>query len=215
MRIRSIALTAFAWLVAADVSAQTCLGRPSFSEGPYQASAAVSFTDGAQGFDGGFALGSEEVFGEAALAYTNLSDLDGSVTSFAAGAGASFAVNQGERIEACPVASVIISSGPDVEPADVTAVGLRVGGRLGLVAVESGNMEVVPTFGLDLAYDRVRAEVGDTEVTSRETYLIARAGVGFLFNRRIGIVPLLGIPLGLDGSDPEFSVVVSYSFGTR
>lgn len=215
MHIRSIALTAFVWLVAADVSAQICLGRPSFSEGPYQASAALSFTDGAQGFGGGAAIGSEEVFAGASLTWTNLSDIDGSVTSFAAGAGASFAVSQSERIEACPVASVIISSGPDIDPADVSGVGLRAGGRLGLVAVESGNMEVVPTFGLDIAYDRVRASVGDVETTARETYLIARAGVGFLLNRRIGIVPELGIPLGLDGSDPVFTILFSYTFGTR
>lgn len=215
MRMRSIVLTAFVWLVAADVSAQICLGRPSFSEGPYQASAEVSFTDGAQAFGGGAAIGSEEVFGGASLTYRNLSDVDASITSFSADAGASFAVNPGERIEACPVVAVIISSGPDAGDVDVSAVGLRAGGRLGLVAVESGNMEVVPTFGLDLAYDRVKAEVGATEVTSRETYLIARAGVGFVLNRRIGIVPMLGIPLGLDGSDPEFSIVFSYTFGNR
>jgi hypothetical protein len=96
---------------------------------------------------------------------------------------------------------------------DVSVVGLRAGGRLGLVAYESGNMQVVPTFGLDIAYDRVSADFAGTETTARETYVIARVGAGFVFNERIGIVPMLGVPLGLDGADPEFSFLVTYTFG--
>jgi hypothetical protein len=76
-------------------------------------------------------------------------------------------------------------------------------------------MEVIPTFGLDIAYDRTKLEVGAVETTARETYAVVRAGVGFVLNKRISLLPSLGVPLGLDDADPEFSFVVAYNFGTR
>ncbi|MGH9346134.1 MAG: hypothetical protein ACRD26_02600 [Vicinamibacterales bacterium] len=213
MRVRTLILGAFLLLAAAEASAQTCLGLPSFSEGLYQASAGVAFTDGAQRVGGGLAIGSEDLFAGGRLTFTNVSDIDATATSFAANGGASFLINERERIEACPVASVIITGGPDVGDIDVHGVGLRAGGRLGVVAYESGDLEVVPTFGLDLAYDRVTAELAGVETSTGETYVIARAGVGFILNRRLGLVSSLGVPLGLTGGDPEFSIVVAYTFG--
>ena len=215
MRLRAATFGLFL-LCAAEASAQTCLGLPSFSEGPYQASLGLSFTDGAQGFNGGGAFGSENVFAGAGFQYVSFSDLDESAWSFGANAGASFAVSDRERIEACPVASIAIATGPDVGDVDVKGVGLRAGGRLGLLAAETGNVEVIPTFGFDIAYTRLRGEVGDVETTlARETYVIARAGVGFVWNKRFAVVPALDIPLGLEGSDPEFNVLFAINFGGR
>jgi hypothetical protein len=214
MRFRTFALGMFILTAASEASAQTCAGLPSFDAGPYQALLGVSFTDGAQGFGAGAGLGTDDVFAGANLGFTNVDATDSTATSFAANFGATFVLNERERIEACPVMSVAITSGPDVDELDVRGVGLRAGGRLGIVAVESGNTEVVPTFGLDIAYDRLRGEVGAIETTiSRETYVIARVGVGFILNKKIGLVPALGIPLGLDGADPEFTFVVAFNFG--
>jgi hypothetical protein len=214
MFVRALSLGLFTFLAVAEASAQTCLGLPSFAEGPYQASIGAAFTDGAQSFGGGLAAGSDDIFGGATLSFRNVSAVDSTATSFAANVGSTFVLSQRERVEACPVGSVIITSGPDIgDTVDVSGVGLRAGGRLGVVAAELNNMEVVPTFGLDIAYDRVKAEVLDVETTARETYVIARVGVGFILNKRIGLLPALGIPLGLDDSDPEFSIVVAYHFG--
>lgn len=213
MRVRVLALGILALLTAVDVSAQTCLGLPSFTRGPFQAAAGAAFTDGAQRYGGSFAAGSEEIFGGLSITFTDVSDLDSTATSIAPYAGASYVLNRRERIEACPVAAVIITSGPDVGEVDVSGVGLRAGGRLGLVAAESGNVEFVPTFGLDIAYDRVKAEFAGVETTERDTYVIARAGLGLVFNQNIGLLSTLSIPLGLDGADPEFSILVAYTFG--
>jgi hypothetical protein len=215
MRFRTLAVGMFLLVWAADASAQICLGRPSFSEGPYQASLGASFTDGAQGFGGGVALGSDDIFGGAGLDFTNVSDADAWATSFGVDVGASFMLNPREGIEACPVASVIIRSGPDVGEIDTKGVGLRAGGRLGILAAESGNLDVVPTFGLDIAYDRITAEIGPVETTARDTYVIVRVGVGLILNDRMGLVPSLGVPLGIDDADPEFSIVFALNFGQR
>jgi hypothetical protein len=215
MRLRAAVFGLFL-LFTADASAQTCLGLPSFSEGPYQASVGLSFTDGAQAFNGGGAFGSENVFAGAGIQFVNFSDLDESAFSFGAHAGASFAVSQTERIEACPIAAISIATGPDVGDLDVNGIGLRAGGRLGMVAAETGNVEIVPTFGFDIAYARLQGELGDVETTlSRDTYVIVRAGVGFVLNKRMAVVPALDIPLGLDGSDPEFNVLFAINFGGR
>jgi hypothetical protein len=212
MMIRVLAV-ACVLLLSAEASAQTCLGLPSFSEGLYQASGFASFTDGAQRLGGGVAIGSDDIFGGGTLAFTNFSDVEGNATSFSANAGATFVLSDRERIDACPVASVIISGGPDSDEVDVTGVGLRAGGRLGLVAAQSGNLDVVPTFGLDIAYDRVTAEFLGVDTSASDTYVIVRAGVGLNWNKRLGFLPLLSVPLGLDGSDAEFSFIVTYAFG--
>lgn len=216
MRFRTVAVGMFLLLRAADGFAQTCLGLPSFADAPYQASFGVAFTEGAQGFAGGAALGSDDIFAGAALGFTNVDATDSTSTSFAANVGATFVLNERERIEACPVASVIVTGGPDIGDVDISAVGLRAGGRLGIIAAELGNTEVVPTFGLDIAYDRISGDLGDIETTiARETYVIVRVGLGFVVNKRIGVLPSLGVPLGFDNGDPEFSFAVAYNFGER
>ena len=216
MRFRTFAGAMFILLCATHASAQTCLGMPSFRDGQFQVSLGAAFSEGAQGFGGGGALGSDDLFVGASLAVTDVDGADSTATSFGVNIGANFVVNQRERIQACPVASVILTGGPDVGGMDVNQVGLRAGGRLGVVAYESGDLEVVPTFGLEIAYDRINGDIGPVETTlARETYAIARVGVGFILNKRVGIVPALGIPLGLDNSDPEFSFVFAYNFGGR
>jgi hypothetical protein len=61
----------------------------------------------------------------------------------------------------------------------------------------------------------VTADVGGVDTSVSETYTIVRVGVGLIFNKRIGIVPTLGVPLGLEGSDPEFSILAAFTFGGR
>lgn len=215
MRFRSIAMGLLGCLLAADVSAQTCLGLPSFSEGPFQASGGAAFTDGAQSYGGGIALGSDNYFGGVGLTFTNVDDVDSTATTVSFNLGASYPLSQQERIEVCPVAAINVTTGPDVGEADISGVGLRGGGRLGLLAAQTGNIDIVPTFGLDVAYDRVTADVGGVDTSVSETYTIVRVGVGLIFNKRIGIVPTLGVPLGLEGSDPEFSILAAFTFGGR
>lgn len=216
MRFRTIAAAMFTLMCANESVAQTCLGLPSFAEGPYQASFGMAFTEGAKTFGGGGALGSENLFAGVSLAFTDVDDVDSTATSFDATFGANFVLNERERLEACPVGSVIVTGGPDLGDVDVTGIGLRAGGRVGVVAVESGNLEVVPTFGFDIAYDKLTGDVGNVETTlSRETYGILRVGVGFVLNKRIGFLPGLNVPLGLDGSDPQFTFLVAYNFGGR
>jgi hypothetical protein len=216
MRFRTLASGMFILVCAADASAQTCLGMPSFSDGPYQVAIGAAFTEGAQGVGGGGALGSDDIFVGATLAFTNVDAADSTVPSFGANVGATFVLSERERIEACPLASVSLSGGPDIGDLDVSGVSLRAGGRLGIVAAEVGNTEIVPNFGLDIAYDRLTGDLGEIETTiARETYVILRVGVGFILNKRLGFVPALGVPLGLEGGDPDFSFVVAYNFGGR
>ncbi len=215
--IRTCALTlgTILLLVATDASAQTCLGSPSYAEGPFQASVVAALTDGAQGFGGGFAVGSEDYFGGVNVGYTNASDLDSTATSFGMIGGASVALSDRDRIFACPVASLGYTSGPDIGAVDVSLVSFRAGGRMGLVAAQSGSIAVVPTFGLDLAYDRVTTQFAGVDVSGDDTYAIARAGLGIVYNRTIAFVSTLGVPLGLDGSDPEFTFAVTFNLGSR
>jgi len=213
MHFRTVALGTFILLAAAEASAQTCLGLPSFDDAPYQGFAGAGFTDGAQRFGAGAAIGSESVFAGAGLGFTNFSEADSNATTFMAHVGANYTFNTRDRITACPLLAVAVTTGPDIGDVDVHGVGLTAGGRLGIVAAETGNIEIVPTFGLDIAYDRLTGDVGDVRTTlSRETYGIVRVGVGFVLNKWIGFVPALSVPLGLDGADPEFSFDVALNW---
>jgi hypothetical protein len=92
--------------------------------------------------------------------------------------------------------------------------GLRGGARLGIVATTGGPVTIVPTFGLDIAYDRVSADLAGVANSEGETYAIARIGAGFLITDRFSIVPTVSMPLGRDDSDVTFYIGVGIILGS-
>jgi hypothetical protein len=211
MILRAFLLGVSLLFVVPAAHAQTAAGLPSFDDGPFVVTAGVGFGD-TTSFTGGFLGGTDEFFGGIGVGYSSFDDLDTSATAVSGTVGTTLALDSRGRVSFSPIAGVGFVSGPDLGEVDVDIFGVRVGGRLGILATTGGPVSVVPTFGLDFAYDRVNAELLGASESSSDTFAIARLGAGLLFNRRMALVPHVSMPLGRDDSDVSFNVTFAYNF---
>lgn len=210
----AIGLIALATLMVADsATAQTCLGSPSFRQNPYQLAVVTAFTDGARGAGGTIAAGGEALFGGAGLAVTKFTGVDTHATNLIAFAGADLPATTDPTIYFCPLAQLSIGSGPDIGNIDISTAGLEGGVNFGIVASRSGDLEVIPMFGLSASYHKVTAKVGQTENSTSDTSGAARIGVGFVFGGNVGLTPSLSIPFSSANTDPIFNLTLSLNFG--
>jgi hypothetical protein len=200
-------------LSASAAEAQFCIGSPTFRDAPLQATIGASFTDGARSVDGSFAGGGESIFAGAGLSVVNFTSIDVRAAGLSGFAGAEFAADSRNRVLVCPVISLGFLAGPDLGGIDVSQASLQVGGSVGVIASDSNDMLVVPFFGLALVYDRVTTDIGGIETSASDTGAAANLGVGFIFNRNVGITPVLTVPFAAGGSDAVFTLRFSFNFG--
>ncbi|MGH9253237.1 MAG: hypothetical protein ACRD3C_01570 [Vicinamibacterales bacterium] len=195
-----------------SAEAQLCGGAPSFAQAPMQVGVSAAFRDGAQGVGGHFAGGGQALFGGVGLGVVNFSDLDATQTNITAFGGADLGVSGTNSVFVCPVAAVRFGVGPDIGPIDVSSVGLHGGGSVGVIASSTPSLMVVPTFGLAAAWQRVTFDTGTTERDVSDTFGIANLGVGFIFNRNVGITPSISIPFSVADSDVVFTLAFAFNF---
>jgi hypothetical protein len=199
--------------IVKPASAQLCIGNPTFRDGSYQVGLGASFTNGLRTVDGTVAAGGESIFGGVGLSVLNFTDLDDRELGVTAFAGAELATDQNDRVLLCPVASLSFVPGPDVGPVDLSTAALQAGGSIGVLASQSGDMMVVPFFGLGLLYQRISTEVGGIDASVSDTGGVADLGVGLIFNRTVGITPLVSIPFATGTDDAVFTVRFTFNFG--
>jgi hypothetical protein len=208
-----IGLALLMLLVAGPASAQLCGGSPSFRDGPLQVGVGTSFTDGARSVSGTFAGGGESIFAGAGVSVVNFTDLDVRSAGVSGFVGAEFAADTRNRVLVCPVLNLGFLAGPDLGAVDVSQAALQMGGTVGVIAAESSDLMVVPFFGLALLYERVTTEIAGTEASASDTGAVADLGVGFIFDRRVGITPSISVPFAAGGSDAAFNVRFTFNFG--
>lgn len=213
MRVMACILLAI-FLLAKPASAQTCLGAPSFRDGPYQVGVSASFTEGAREVEGTFAGGGETLFGGAGLSVVNFTDLDERTVGVSAFAGAEFATDTRNRVLLCPVASLGFLAGPDFGPLDVSSATLQGGASIGVIASQNADLMVVPFFGLAVLYQRVSTDFNGSEESVDDTGGVATLGVGLILTRTVGITPLVSIPFSAGGSDVVFTIRFTFNFGS-
>jgi hypothetical protein len=80
--------------------------------------------------------------------------------------------------------------------------------------VTTGTTDVVPTFGFSFNVQRVKWSGGFFDgVSETEPFGALQLGVGFVFNERLSLTPMLFVPLGLENADPTFRVSFSTKIG--
>ena len=212
MRGGHLWMTAFMLAYGAPAVAQTCLGRASFEVAPYQVSGGAAFTDGANGFEAGFAGGNPSVFAGATLGRTNYTEIDESSTDVGGFAGGGPAL-RGGSLQLCGLGGIAYRAGPSVGALETHSVSFAFGAALGIVAIETATYSVVPAFGGGVTIVRLTARIGDEDETESETFGTVDFGVGFIFNRRVSVTPRIAIPVGGDSNDPVFGFSVAVNFG--
>ncbi len=73
-------------------------------------------------------------------------------------------------------------------------------------------LQIVPTGGIFLEYERTKAEDSFNSSTESDAYAVAHLGMGLVLNS-LSIRPDVSIPLGLEGADPAVGLTVGFNFG--
>lgn len=199
-------------LYAAPAAAQTCLGRGSFAVAPYQVSGAAVFTDGANGFDVGFAGGNSRLFAGATLGRTSYTAIDESSTDVGAFVGGG-PVMRGDTLQVCGVGGIAYAAGPNLGAVDTHTLGLQFGASLGVAVVDGPSYSIVPAFGGSVVIARLTASAGGDDQSETETFGSIDLGVGLIFNQRVSVAPRIGIPVGRESNDPVFGISLAINFG--
>ena len=212
---RALFLTlALTFTLGARAVAQTCTGMPSFSAGQMQVTAGGSFADGASTFGGTFGYGAPKSFyGKAALGTTSYDAFDGSSVDFGVSGGYQIALKSSRPVEVCPVASLSIGSGPDVNvfgtEVDMSSRTFAFGAALGAQLGNNPQLQIVPNASFQFANDRF--EIGDDAVS--DGYGLLTLGTGFVFNSRYSLNPSISLPMGREISDASFALAGAIHFG--
>ena len=209
----------------AALSGQICTGSASFTAGTYQVAAGAAFNDNAQSLSAGLAAGSSLPFGQVSVVRTTFDDMDGSALGVEGALGLQVPLGAARRVQFCPVAAVLVSSGPsDVDVfgdgsafVDFTETDLSFGLAIGGVAVRSGTIQIIPSSSLAIVSAKVSSKEGMIGPSNAEieSYWLLSLGIGVVFSQKITLHPAGAIPFGLDGGSTSFGVSVGVSFGPR
>ena len=178
-------------LAAVPARAQTCLGRASFDDAPWQARVESGFSRDVRSFGPSVYRGGNMFFGGVSA------DLDGysTLSQTAASVGATVGLDRSvraisDRLHVCPVVTVLHQFGPNLDTEDFSANVASYGGRVGIVAFENQSFQIVPMIGMDAQWERdTVTPTGSTSAAASNTFTVTRLAVGFVINKRTSVVP--------------------------
>jgi len=212
MRTSIVLMAAATCLSPAPALAQTCLGRASFADAPWQLRLESSFSSDAKTFGPSLSLGSRNVFGGVLGDITGYSTIDQTALSIGGTIGIDGALDEQSHLHVCPIATLIHRFGPNVPTADFSSTVAAFGGRVGVVAAENQTLQVIPTIGVEAQVEDDTVKVGADTTSETRTFAVVRFGVGFVLNRRTAIVPEI-IDLYGVASNTTFRVSATFQFG--
>jgi hypothetical protein len=207
-----IAATAFAacTCLATTASAQTCAGRVSFADARWQGRVETGFSSDAKTFGPAVSRGNGTFFGGAIVDFTGYPNLDETAVSIGVSGGAEHALNS--RFHVCPLVTLLHQIGPNVDPSTLSSNVLAAGGRLGIVANENQTVQIVPTVGVDLQWQKDTIESGGQSASASRRFAVTRVGVGFVLNKRTAVVPEV-IEIFGAAATTTFRITAAIGFG--
>ena len=201
---------------ASLASAQACLGLPSFVNGSVHANVAVhQLTDSIQSIALGIGAGRHNhLFANVGGAQVSYEGFDEKSTLGFLEFGYQIPVS---KLQLCPVAGGYLAAGPDYDinsikiTSRVASFGLAVG-----LPLTMSRVRIIPNaaFKFDIESTKFDQEGFESETVNTDSQGLD-FGLGFVISDRIGIQPIVHIPLNGDDNDPSFGIFASVSFGWR
>lgn len=163
MNVRTLPVCAALLLSATTMQGQACLGLASLETRPMNVTAGAVFTDGANGGDARFGIGTAKAFGGASAQITKVDGISGTAKGAGVDGGLSYRVGTTKRVMLCPVASVQYLKSPDFDDGEdgifeTSATGGAAGLAIGGVISSSSSVSFIP-FGALRAAGRRGAAV--------------------------------------------------------
>jgi len=214
--MRTMMMVCAVLLVAASrVSAQACLGLPSFTNGSVHLNAAGEFPDSATAWAVGIGAGRpDNLFGNLGVGQASYEGLDEKSTFGFLEIGFQLALGGAQL---CPIAGGYFGAGPDDDLAGIklTSRGASAGAALGL-PIRAGMVTFIPNAAVRYEYLSIKLEeenVGSSTESSNSG--IVDLGLALVFGDRVSLQPLFHIPFGVDDAESNFGVFVALSFGWK
>ena len=215
-RVTFALLFAAASLHAVELTAQACLGLPSFVNGAVHLNVSAAFPDSASAFALGIGAGRHNnLFGNLGGGQVTYEGLDEKSTLGFLELGYQLPVS---RAQLCPIVGGYFGVGPD-DPAfglKITSRSASAGVALGL-PIAMRTLTFIPNAAVKYDYVSVKyQEAGLEDLTETASGGILDLGLGIVIRDRLSIQPLAHIPFGGDGDEEMyFGVFASVSFGWR
>ena len=187
MRTLIAAAVLAATALPTPASAQTCAGRVSYADAPWQARVETGFSSDAKTFGPAVSRGNATFFAGAVADFTGYPNLDETAFSIGVTGGADRALDS--RVHVCPIITLLHQFGPNVDTSTLSSNVLSAGGRIGIVAADNQTVQVVPTVGVDLQWQKDTIDSGGGTASASRRFAVTRFGVGFVLNKRTAIVP--------------------------
>lgn len=205
---------AMSFASVANVSAQVCRGTAAVtSRMPAQVGGQLAFAENVTGYGGFFTGGNDSAFVIASIGGATYDVLHAS--AFATGLEVGGQIPAGRKVVVCPFGAVDNLFGPNNvggSRATLWTLGYGGGGTVGVIALETSTVQLIPGFGVIVERLRVRTKLaGATEVfndTSKQVVL----GGGVVMNKRFSIVPAVFIPFDVVDAKSTFQISFSVSF---
>lgn len=214
--VRAISVTAaFALSLPTIVSAQTCLGLPSFSRGPVNLRGGYASSTGARQYSGGIQAGGRSVFGGVSASAATYDGYPGTGIGGSFDLGTQIPLGDGRSASLCPVVEAGVSSGPNGTGYTITGHSIAGGLALGANIAAGESFHLLPNMNGLYVSGGNTIKVGTQEVSGTSSYGSIEFGLGLLFGRTFAVTPYIAIPVGLDNSTNTYGLYVSLALGGR
>lgn len=222
-RMSRFALAGLAVVGFASVAnAQVCAGTPSFSTGSARLGGNALIGQNAKAYGVQLALGEHRgwfVSGNWSYAKNDTS-AGGSSNAGGGTLGYDWALNPEKTVAICPMVGVQAQEGSVVGltpmPNDPqNTLDVNVGGALGWVASQSESMEVIPSISAAYVARSSKAKIvqqGLPTPSTTDNFGLISATIGFVFNKRCTISPMVQIPVSELNGKVAYGVAASYNF---
>jgi hypothetical protein len=209
---------------AAPAFAQICGGGPSFGLYPMQLGMGLSLSDTAQTYGGSFGAGGRAMFASVNFGGANIDEvtfdevtieeIDDTALVLGFTVGSDNRLDSQGRIWLCPLGSLGYRIGPEIGQLDTNQLSLAGGGRLGVVAMDNGAVQAIPTFGISFVHQQFTFEIpNDEDESDSETFGVITLGIGLVFNEQTALIPTFDVPLGREDDSFVFRVNFVINFG--
>ena len=206
--------------LASLANAQVCAGAPSFSVGGTRIGGQALFNSQSSSYGGNLTLGQVNgLFLNGAFSHAKDKNSEGTSNAFNGGIGYEMNVGSSNSMQLCPMFSVTGQEGSLVGTVPVAlpqnTLDLNFGATLGWVASSSSSMEVIPAVGAAIVARSYKAKIvtlGQPNPSTSNTFGLITGTIGFVFNKRCTISPVIQIPTSQTYGKPSYGVNVSYAF---